>query len=108
MITEHDLREAIAACQGERNPTSSTCIKLAAYLTILDSMTPKEEPKEEPERGYSMAPPPEPIIQTTGDSEFAEKVNGRKLADIFPEVESLVEAVQVVNPRLYNSFIARL
>ena len=104
MITEHDLREAIAACQGERNPTSSTCIKLAAYLTILDSMAPKEEP----ELGYSMAPPPEPIIQTTGDSEFAEKVNGRKLADIFPEVESLVEAVQVVNPRLYNSFIARL
>lgn len=104
MITEHDLREAIAACQGERNPTSSTCIKLAAYLTILDSMTPKGEP----ERGYSMAPPLEPIIQTTGDSEFAEKVNGRKLADIFPEVESLVEAVQVVNPRLYNSFIARL
>lgn len=104
MITEHDLREAIAACQGERNPTSSTCIKLAAYLTILDSMTQKEEP----ERGYSMTPPPEPIIQTTGDSEFAEKVNGRKLADIFPEVESLVEAVQVVNPRLYNSFIARL
>ena len=104
MITEHDLREAIAACQGERNPTSSTCIKLAAYLTILDSMTPKEEP----ERGYSMATPPEPIIQATGDSEFARKVNGRKLADIFPEVESLVEAVQVVNPRLYNSFMARL
>ena len=104
MITENDLREAIAACQGERNPTSSTCIKLAAYLTILDSMTPKEEP----DRGYSMAPPPEPIIQTTGDSEFAEKVNGRKLADIFPEVESLVEAVQVVNPRLYASFMARL
>ena len=104
MITENDLREAIAACQGERNPTSSTCIKLAAYLTILDSMTPKEEP----DRGYSMAPPPEPIIQTTGDSEFAEKVNGRKLADIFPGVESLVEAVQVVNPRLYASFMARL
>ena len=104
MITENDLREAIAACQGERNPTSSTCIKLAAYLTILDSMKPKEEPK----RGYSMAPPPDPIIQTTGDSEFAKKVNGRKLADILPEVESLIEAVQVVNPRLYNSFIARL
>ena len=104
MITEHDLREAIAACQGERNPTSSTCIKLAAYLTILDSITQKEEQ----ERGYSMAPPPDPIIQTTGDSEFARKGNGRKLADVFPEVESLVEAVQVVNPRLYNSFMARL
>lgn len=105
MITENDLREAIAACQGEKNPTSNTCIKLAAYLTILNSMTSKEDP---PERGYSMAPAPDPPIQISGDSEFLRKISGKSWSEILPEVESLVEAVQVVNPRLYNSFIARL
>ena len=34
MITEKDLQEAIAECQGQRNPTTSTCIKLAAFYTI--------------------------------------------------------------------------
>ncbi len=112
MITERDLQEAIAECQGVRNPTSSTCIKLAAYLTILNSM--KEEPEQTtPLRsaGYSFAPAPEnasAIIPASGDSEFSRLIAGRKVEDVLPEIISLVEAVQVVNPRLYNSFIARL
>lgn len=102
MITERDLREAIAECQGVRNPTSSTCIKLAAYLTILQSMQPQEE--HGPEPGYSTAP----AVPDSGDSEFCRKVRGRPIEDIWPEITALVDAVQVVNPRLYNSFIARL
>ena len=38
MITEKDLQEAIAECQGQRNPNANTCIKLAAYLTIQKEM----------------------------------------------------------------------
>jgi hypothetical protein len=38
MITEKDLKEAIAECEGERNPNANTCIKLAAFYTILDNM----------------------------------------------------------------------
>ena len=34
MITEKDLQEAIAECQGQRNPNANTCIKLAAFYTI--------------------------------------------------------------------------
>ena len=36
MIREEDLLEAIAECQGERNPNAQTCRNLAAYYTILD------------------------------------------------------------------------
>ena len=36
MITEQDLLEAIAECQGQRNPNANTCIKLAAYYIILE------------------------------------------------------------------------
>ena len=100
MITERDLQEAIAECRGQRNPTSSTCIKLAAYLIILDHMTEKEEP------GYSFDPAP--TITPSGDSEFERRAGGRDIREIWPEIVSLVEAVQVTNPRLYNSFIMRL
>ena len=34
MITEMDLQEAIAECQGKRNPNADTCIKLAAFYII--------------------------------------------------------------------------
>ena len=40
MITEQDLQAAIAECEGVRNPTSNTCLKLAAYYTIKDKMYP--------------------------------------------------------------------
>ncbi len=41
MITEHDLQEAIAECQGKRNPDANTCIKLAAFYTIKEHLFPK-------------------------------------------------------------------
>ena len=34
MIREEDLQEAIAECQGQRNPNANTAIKLAAFYTI--------------------------------------------------------------------------
>ena len=104
MITEKDLHEAIAECQGTRNPNANTCIKLAAYLIILDHM--KEEPETPAVQGYSFAPPS--TVPDSGDSEFGRKVEGKTLDDVWPEILDLVEAVQVVNTRLYNSVIARL
>ena len=56
MITEQDLREAIAECQGQRNPNANTCIKLAAYYTILQNMTEKK-PDPDPAPMYSFAGP---------------------------------------------------
>ena len=109
MITEKDLQEAIAECQGVKNPTSSTCIKLAAYLTILNSM---KEPEREiiplRDTGYSYSPPSDAVFHPVGKSDFEKLINGKPIDTVLPEIVSLVEAVQVVNPRLYNSFIARL
>ena len=43
MIKEEDLQEAIAECQGVRNPNANTCLKLASYYTILDHTKEEEE-----------------------------------------------------------------
>lgn len=108
MITEKDLQEAIAECQGVRNPTANTCIKLAAYLTILNYMNNENGPE-----GYSTAP--QSVLQQEGSiiplltgSEFLERIGGRKAEDVLPILDELVEAVSVYNPRLYNSFMMRL
>lgn len=101
MITEHDLREAIAECEGQRNPTASTCIKLAAFYTILEKMYPEEIREHEPVF-YSRA------AGYTSDTEFGRLISGMPEADYLPIVDELMSTLQILNPRLYASVIRKL
>ena len=116
MITEQDLQEAIAECQGERNPNANTCIKLAAYYTIRDHLFPEKAQLPEeistPQLSYSRAGPPDEVESTIdyySDTEFGRLIEGRRSSEIWPIVDELVsEAVQVTNPRLYAAFLRKI
>lgn len=113
MITEHDLMEAIAECQGERNPNANTCIKLAAFYTIRNELFGKPEPVvAENATGYSYAAAPaEPVensIDYYSDTDFSRAIDGRDPADIWPIIDELVSTIQVIQPRLYDTFMRRL
>lgn len=109
MITEKDLLEAIAECQGQRNPNANTCIKLAAYYTILQNITSNTQPDPNPIPTYSYAGSPVGnTINYEGDSEFLQLVNGRDQDEILPVIDELMTTLQVINPRLYNSVIRKL
>ena len=114
MITEYDLDEAIAECQGKRNPDAQTCMKLAAFYTIKQHMFGKPEPDV---RMNSEAVPSVPsysysagkdTTQFTSDSEFGKLVNELEISQILPFIDDLVETVKVVNPKLYNAFMAKI
>lgn len=107
MITEKDLQEAIAECKGQRNPNANTCIKLAAYYTILDHMYGGTQ--EEPQT-YSFAPMP-----TTGDtvgydgsSDFAQKIHGRDSAEMWALMDELMNTLSVLNPKLYAGVMRKI
>lgn len=104
MIKEQDLLDAIAECQGERNPDANTCIKLSAYYTILNQMYPKEPP-ELPT--YSFAEPPKQVRYDSG-SEFSEVINGMNPEDVYEVIDELMGTVQVLIPKLYNATIEKL
>lgn len=87
MITRRDLLEAIEKCQGQKNPNANTCIKLAAYYTILDH-TPMEEP------GYSNAYKP-------SDSEFLRIIREKSMDEALCVMDDLMEELEVANPQLY-------
>ena len=87
LITRRDLEEAIAKCQGQKNPNANTCIKLAAYYTILDH-TPIDDP------GYSNAYKP-------SDSEFMRLIREKSMDEVLCVVDELMEELEVVNPKLY-------
>ena len=106
MITEHELLEAIAECQGQRNPNSSTCIKLASFYTILDHMAEKPSYSEMP--NYSFASETENTITYQSGTEFADAVYGRNVDEIMSVVDELMSTLSVINPSLYAGVMRRL
>ena len=107
MITEQDLQEAIAECQGTRNPNAGTCIKLAAFLTIQREMFGKTEELSQ-SFGNHYSYDAGPVVEYYGDTEFAKLINGRRPDDIWPVMDELMSTLEVVNPRLYMAVIRKI
>lgn len=115
MIRLEDLEEAIAECQGERNPNAQTCIKLAAYLTIRDSM-----------RGVSNGTGQQTNISTidsvsidtlnnrgrdysySSGTEFWELARMTKTNVLMEVMDELMTVLEATNPRLYNSVLRKI
>lgn len=111
MITEKDLQEAIAECQGQRNPNANTCIKLAAYLTIQRELFGDSEQSENQITGNGKMVIPSYSFSTinySADTAFGRLTEGKDINDVMPLFDELLEAVQLLNPRLYDGFIQRL
>ena len=116
MITETDLLEAIAECQGERNPNANTCIKLAAYYTIRrelygDPEQPPDVAENATTRAHSYAAPPEQVETTIdyySDTDFSQAIGGRQAADIWPIMDELMTVLQATNPRLYSGVMRKI
>lgn len=112
MITIPDLQAAIAECQGERNPNANTCIKLAAYYTILNQMEGKPEPTYSENPNYSYAPAPETeaktLITYDSGSEFSDAIYKQDASRIWSVMDELMEVLHVTQPRLYNGVLNQI
>jgi hypothetical protein len=111
LIREEDLQEAIAECQGQRNPNANTAIKLAAFYTIRRELF-GEGKDAGPLPGYSYAAQPEtasePMIQNSSDSEFARLIDGRPQKEIWPLMDEMMDTIHAIHPRLYRAVMDRL
>lgn len=109
MITEQDLKEAIAECQGQRNPNANTCIKLAAYLTIQRALYGLPE---EQVYSYAVHPLSEEQIENTinykSDTEFSKLVDGKSQSEVMPVLDEMMAILQATNPRLYAGVVRKL
>ena len=105
MITEHDLQEAIAECEGQRNPNANTCIKLAAFYTIRQFMF-------GPPNTYSYATSStvEDGLSENyeSDTEFFEAIKGWSKSEILELMDEVMNTLRIVNPRLYDGVMRKL
>ena len=78
-------------------------------MTIKDYLYPHYE---EPYQQYSYSAPPmeqvETYIETNGDSEFLKAVDGRRADKAWKLIGELVEAVKILHPRMYTTFIDKV
>ena len=102
MIKEADVLEAIAICQGEKNPNANTCRNLAAFYTILDHI------QQKPQFDTMISHDSLEGIEYSGESEFASLVRGRSTTDVMALMDELMDTLSVLNPRLYDSVIRKL
>ena len=115
MITEKDVLNAIDECMQDPI-TGNKRAALAQLFVIHDHLFGEPTRAQEvpqmpmPMQSYS-APPMEQVeiyVETNGDSEFLKVVNGRKAERVWPLVNELVEAVKILHPRMYTTFIDKV
>ena len=114
MITEKEVEQAIQECM--RDPITGNKRAVLADLIIIqdylfgEPTREREVPQPMPMQSYS-APPMEQVeiyVETNGDSEFLKVVNGRKAERVWPLINELVEAVKILHPRMYTTFIDKV
>lgn len=111
MITEQDLLEAIAECQGQRNPNANTCIKLAAYYTILNNLQSDNSTlyrSDKPAYSYAQSDSAEKTVEYHSNSDFATVINNKSALKMWAIIDELMTALMVINPRLYNDVMQKL
>ena len=108
------MQEAIAECQGQRNPNANTCIKLAAFLTIQKEMFGEPEQGKELKNesikpySYQSTDKTEKIVDYPIDTEFGKLIDGQIAADVWDVMQELMDALKITNPKLYNFALRKL
>lgn len=107
MLSEHDLLSEIDKYNAKADLTPNECIKLAAFYTILNCQYPIEQPAPQ---SMSMAneEPVEKLIHVDGNSDFFVAIDGRNATEMWKLMDELMDAISVVNPKLYESVMRKI
>lgn len=108
MIRKEDLIEAIAECKGVKNPNAHTCSMLASFYTILDHMEQENENFPQVKYSYQADEKEKQVISYDSGTEFSEMLHGKEIESIFTIMDELMTALQVLNPKLYQSVIRKI
>lgn len=99
MVSKKELQNAISECLNEPF-TCSKCQKLADFITVYEYLY--GEPKD---HGKTVT---ESIVEYNGETEFASAINGKNSVKVWSVMDELMEAVKVLQPRIYDSVLQKI
>ena len=94
MISKAELENAIREYEDAPN-NYSNCEKLATFYCLYDHM-------------YGAEPRGENVVAYKGKSEFADAINGKDPTQTWAVMEELMDALSVLNPKLYQSALDKI
>lgn len=101
MFSKSQLIDAIE--ELEASPaTYQNAEKLATFYSLYDHLYVHQEPMNRIESVREVT------IDRYGDSEFLKAITDRKSEDIWMVMDELMEAIQALNPRLYQATLDRI
>lgn len=104
MISEKDLLQAIEECESE--PITETKIgKLANFYTIYDHLFGTFPVVTQSKQCETVETP---IIRTLGDTDFMLAIDGKETSSVIDIMDELMDALKILQPRIYDSVIQRL
>ncbi len=99
MITKSELQEAIS--EYERAPvTMPNLSRLTTLYALQDYLYPAPPERREAEK--------ESVVHMSNKSNLAEAVNGKNAAQAWEIISELVDALEVLQPRIYRTVLAKL
>ena len=108
MLDKNEIEQAIA--ELESGPTTfSNCSKLATLYTVHEKAFGGESVKPEP-IAYSLAAAPmvQETVRAQGQSEFMQAVSGKNLQAVWEIIDMMMDNINVVNPKVYQSTIRKI
>lgn len=99
MISMEQINGEIAVLEEEK-PTHLVMQKLASLYAVRDHMTITHE---NPPVNVSVSTVPD-----IGSTDFLRVISGKSLDSVFMQMDDLMTALQVLNPRLYTSTMDKL
>ena len=108
VIKEQELIDAIDELKHGRH-TIQTCEKLAAVITCLEYMYPKEK-EEDPyvNPGYSRNAYYAEEIGNYGDTDFLRAIAGKNPENTWKLIDEAMSILAMTNKRLYEHIMSRL
>lgn len=101
MFNKAELLDAIE--ELEMSPaTYQNAEKLATFYLLYEHLYTRREPENRVETVHEV------IIEEHGASEFLQAIEGKPAAEVWQLIDELAEAVQALQPRLYNAMIQKL
>lgn len=108
MYRKAELIDAIDELNDGKH-TMQNIERLASVYTVLDHMD--KEYRLDNDRGYSYDSPPVEVPNTIGNygkSEFLQIITGRNQREVLLIIDEVMDALKVMNPKLYINAIDRL